>query len=312
MKQQTILLKLADYPVDIWLEPLQHLMPHHRVLPWDADVPPQDVDFVIGWMPDAHWVNSFPNLKALMSVGSGVDHIKHLTDLRPDIPVYRNVSPNLAQRMKEFVVAMLMAWHRRYEDIRAAQAKADWQQFMAPLASEVTVGIMGYGQMGQAASAALAFLGYDVRVWARSPKALDDVQYFHGTDGFEAFNQGLDALICLIPLTPETENIINGQSLGRLNDGALLLNCARGGHVVNDDVLTALDSGKLGFAVLDVFRQEPLDGDHPFWAHEKVLVTGHTSGYVSPTEGPALLAEMIHSFVDGTITVPLYDSQKGY
>lgn len=311
MKQ--VLVKCGKSVIDAWVNNIQKLLPEFEVLAYTSgEVRVNDVQYVVGWKPDAFWVNTFPNVKALAAIGSGVDHIKNLAQLRSDVPVLRTVSPDLAQKMTEFVCMCVLSWHRRLPAMIASNARREWLVFDSPLASERTVGIMGYGRMGTMVSAALSALGFKLKIWSKSPREGMPYPYYHGADQLNAFAAGCDVLVCLLPLTSETEGIINYDLLSRLNKGACLINAARGSHLIEPDLIRALDEKRLSFAYLDVLSQEPMPADNSIWKRDDVIITYHCAAYISADAGAEIIAGNIRTYERGNYTGPVYNPALGY
>lgn len=311
MKQ--IVVKVGRSVIDAWTGNIARLLPEFEVVPFFSDaIRMEDVQYVVGWKPDALWINTFPNLKALAGTASGVDHIKNLEQLRPEVPVLRTVSPDLAQKMTEFVSMCVLSWHRRLPAIIAANERRDWLVFDSPLASERTVGIMGYGRMGTMVSAALSALGFRLKIWSKSPREQMPYPYYYGADQLPAFSEGCDVLVCLLPLTRETEGIINYELLSRLNSGACLINAARGSHLIEPDLMRALDEKRLSFAYLDVLSQEPMPADDPIWNRDDIIITYHCAAYISADAGAEIIAGNIRAFERGNYTGPVYNPSLGY
>jgi len=284
MKQ--VVVKCGKSVIEAWVSGIAALLPEFEVLPHtSADIRMADVSYVVGWKPDALWVNSFPDIKALASIGSGVDHIVNLPQLKEGVDVLRTVSPDLAQKMKEFVVMCTMAWHRQLLPMLKANKTREWKVFDNPLASELTVGIMGYGRMGKAVADALSALGYQIKIWSKSSREGMPYSYYNGEDNLSRFATGCDVLVCLLPLTKETEGVINYALMKNLNRGGCVINAARGSHLVEEDLLKALDEGLISYAFLDVLSKEPTPPDAPIWGRENVVITYHCAAYISAEVG---------------------------
>lgn len=311
MKQ--IAVKCGRSVVDAWVKNLANLLPEFQVLAYTSErIVPEDVAYTVGWKPDALWVNSFPNVKALAAIGSGVDHIANLSQLKAGVPVLRTVSPDLAQKMTEFVTMCALSWHRNLPDMIEANAKREWRVFDAPLASERTIGIMGYGRMGTMVSAALAALGFRLKIWSKSPREGLPYPYYYGAEQLHNFAQGCDMLVCLLPLTQETEGIIDYNLLKQLNRGGCLINAARGSHLVEADLFRALDEEWLSNAYLDVLSKEPMPADDPIWARKNIIITYHCAAYISAEAGAEIIAGNIRSYELGNYQGPVYNPSLGY
>ena len=195
---------------------------------------------------------------------------------------------------------------------RQTSARATWELIEVPTAPSRKVGIMGLGELGGAAARALAALEFDVAGWSRGPKEIPGVECFHGDSGMDTFLARTEILICLLPLTAETEGILNTELFARLPMGASLINAARGGHQVEEDILAALDSGQLSEATLDVFHEEPLPADDPFWRHPRVTITPHNASLTDPDGAVRQVIENIHRFRRGEALPNIVDPKAGY
>lgn len=312
MPKDLIVIKCGDHLLKSWVENMTALLPEFEIVPYNGTFDASKVTYVIGWKPDARWINTFANIKSVVSIGSGVDHIDNLAELRPEIPVIRTVSPDLIQRMKEFVALCVLAWHRQLPAMIENQVKAEWQRYVAETADAIGVGIMGFGRMGTAAAEGLKNLGYKISIWASSPRSNTGYDYFHGKDQLYQFAERTDVIVCLLPLTKLTEGILNYQLLTRIRKNGCLLNMGRGGHLVDADLLRVLEEGHLSAAFLDAFRTEPLPPDSPFWKTPRLFVTCHSAAYISPQAGPKVIAENIRRFESGIPVSPLYSRDLGY
>lgn len=312
MKQ--IVIKCGDHIVSSWVSNMTKLLPEFEILPYNSvsGIRQNDVSYIIGWCPDAIWVNTFPSLKALVSIGSGVDHIINLGQLRNDIPVLRTVSPDLIQRMREFVVMCTLAWHRQLLSILETNKNKKWDRFAVPTATETTVGIMGFGGMGKAVAETLSSIGYKIRIWANSPRKNIPYEYFHGNNDLNVFASECDVLICLLPLTVATEGILDYKLFKSLKKGACLINAARGKHLKETDLVKAMDENLLSHAFLDGLFPEPLPSDASTWNIKNVTVTCHSAAYISPEVGPQIIADNIRAYEQGQFNGPMYDPMLGY
>jgi glyoxylate/hydroxypyruvate reductase len=246
----------------------------------DPDADLTGARYAVIWKPDRNLFSRASNLQVLFSGGAGVDHILSLPDL-PDIPIVRFVDHSLTTRMSEWVVLQCLTHLRQVPTYLKQQRERRWLELPQPEASEVTVGIMGLGVLGQDSAAKLKALGFNVIGWSRSKKEVEGIETFHGAE-LDAFLARTDILVGLLPLTPETRGIFNASVFSKLRQGGALgkpvfLNAGRGGSQVEADILSALESGVLGGASLDVFETEPLPLESPFWGMENVVVTPHAA-----------------------------------
>ncbi len=271
----------------------------------------QDIEFVLAWRPKRGVFNGFPNLKCIFSLGAGVDHLIDC-DLPPGVPVVRLMDPGLTRGMSEYVLYWVLHHHRRMGDYAQGLRQKHWRQFPQADTRTRRIGIMGLGVLGLDAAKKLAALEFDVAGWSRGPKDIHGIETFHGDAGFRDFLERTEILVCLLPLTPETAGILNTETLSQLPQGAVVINAARGGHVVDEDMIRALDDGPLAAAVLDVFHSEPLAQDHAFWDHPKVIVTPHMASLTMPETAALVVAENIRRIRAGQPPEPIVDPKTGY
>lgn len=215
------------------------------------------------------------NLQAIHSIWAGIEHITKQPDYDGKTPIIRMVDEEMTRGMVEYVVGSVLYYHTNRHAFAHSQGQNHWKKQPMRMAYERQVGILGLGVLGTAVAKALKRFDFKVAGWSRAQKQIDGVTSFHGKAGLAALLAQSDILVCLLPRTPETEDILDAQSLEKLPDGACLINAARGEHIVADALLNALDRGKLAHATLDVFRNEPLPATCPFWAHPKITVTPH-------------------------------------
>jgi glyoxylate/hydroxypyruvate reductase A len=282
-----------------------------RLFPNAGD--PKEIEAAVCWTQhDMMELRRYPNLKLLVSMGAGVDHLLRQPGPPPGVPVARLKDARLTQGMTEWVLLNVLRFHRQDLEYRAQQAKRVWDELPAPDTAKRRVGILGLGELGGAAADAIRALGFPVMGWTRSPRARDGVTCFHGTEGLEAMLRQTDILVCLLPLTPDTRGVINARTLALLPKGAFVINAARGGHLVDEDLLAALDSGHIAAAALDVFEPEPLPADHAFWGHPKVLVWPHAASITIPSSAAPQVVENIHRAREGRPLINLVDFSTGY
>ncbi len=282
-----------------------------RLFPDAGD--PAAIEAAVCWTQhDMGELRRYPNLKLIVSMGAGVDHLLRPPGPPPGIPVARLKDVRLTQGMTEWVLLNVLRFHRQDLEYRAQQAARVWNELPAPDTSERRVGILGLGELGAAAARAIGALGFPVLGWTRSPREVPGVEGFHGPEGLAAMLRQTDILVCLLPLTPETRGVINARSLALLPRGAFVINAARGGHVVAEDLLAALDSGHIAAAALDVFEPEPLPADHPLWAHPRVLVWPHAASITIPRSAAPQVVDNIRRAREGRPLLNLVDFGAGY
>ncbi len=307
-----IVLKVGGSRASWWKQHLSTLLSEATVYLANEEMNRDDIDYAVVWKPEPGWLRTFENLKCIVSIGAGIDHVLCDPELPVHLPIIRTTSPDLTVRMREYVTLHVLRLHRRLPEIVAAQSAREWRQIIEPPAHERRVGIMGLGNLGADCAVTLAAIGFDVAGWARSEKTIDQVACFAGEATRNAFLARSDILVCMLPLTPETEGILNADLFDRLPDGAAVINVARGQHLVNEDLLAALDRGKVRGATLDVFHVEPLPIDHAFWDHPNVLVTPHIASLIDPIAGGERIAENIKKFDAGELIADLVPQGRGY
>ncbi len=277
---------------------------------------PADIAYACVWRPPAGLLSTLPNLKMIVNLGAGADHLLSEPSL-PDVPIVRAAHPDLSMRVTEYVVLHTLRYHRRQPLYDAQQRERVWRVHPQPAASEVNVGIMGLGMIGSEAARVLARIGFKVAGWSARPKEIDGVQTFHGPYALDAFLARTEILICLLPLTEVTRGILNRSMFAKLKRdgaarGAFLINAGRGGLQIDADILAALDDGTLAGATFDVFPQEPLPPDSPFWSHPKVTVTPHNAGDILPAFLAADVMQQIARLKRGEQLLNLVDRKRGY
>lgn len=282
-----------------------------RLFPEAGD--PAAIEAAVVWTShDMAELRRYPNLALIVSMGAGVDHLLRPPGPPPGVPVARLVDVRLTQGMTEWVLLNVLRFHRQDPDYRALQAAGEWRELAAPDTGSRRIGIMGLGALGTDAARHLLALGFPVAGWSRRPKLVPGVEALHGADGLDAMLARTDILVCLLPLTPETRGIIDTRTLSLLPRGGFLLNGARGGHVVQADLLAALHSGQLAGAALDVCEPEPLPPEHPFWRHPKVVLTPHAASITSPASAAPQVVDNIRRMRAGQAPRNLVDPAAGY
>ena len=279
----------------------------------DPDIgDPADVEFALVWKVPAGYLKQFPNLKAICSLGQGVDHIFADPDLPRGPHIIRLVDPWMGRAMAEWVLLQVLRFHRQGPDYEELQRRKEWKSLPAPETSTRRVGILGLGALGAEAATTVAALGFDVAGWSRTRKSIPNVTSYAGPDELDAFLARTDILCGLLPLTPETTDLMDAELFAKLPKGAFVVNSGRGAQLVEDDLLAALDSGHIAGASLDVFRTEPLPTDHPFWTHPKVQVWPHVSAQTNADSGADQVAENIRRVFAGEQPINEVDPDRQY
>jgi glyoxylate/hydroxypyruvate reductase len=300
-----------DDPADAWRAELRARIPDLDVRIWPEVGDPADIDIALVWRPPRGELTRYPNLKAILSLAAGIDGLIADPDL-PDVPIARMVDPSLTRTMTEYVLLAVLRHHREFDRFERAQRARDWAYAFPPQTADRRVGIMGLGELGSAAARALVAHGFQVLGWSRSPKALEGVVSYAGRSELHTFLHRTDILVCLLPLTADTVGILDAATFAELPHGACVINVARGQHLVEDDLVRALESGHLGGATLDVFRQERLPPGSTLWANPKVLVTPHVASYSVPATAADGVAANIRRVLAGEPLLHQVDRARGY
>lgn len=312
-----LLASLAD-SADSWKD---GLLGHRLPLPlrvWPDVGASESIDYAIVAKPPPGLLADLPNLKAVLSLWAGVDHITSDPTWPRDVPIFRMIEPGLTGGMVEFVLSQALNLHLGNYEVVAAQSRGQWLRAprgaygMEPMMADRRVGVLGLGEMGANVAAALVRIGFSVKGWSRSPKNIDDVECLSGDEGFERIVRGSDILVNLLPLTLKTENILDASVFAKMPVGASLVNAGRGQHVIDDDLIQALDSGHLKRAVLDVFREEPLSLSHPFWSHPGITIYPHIASVTRVKTGVPVLARSLELLLSGETPEGYFNPDRGY
>ncbi|HEY0301418.1 MAG TPA: glyoxylate/hydroxypyruvate reductase A [Rhizomicrobium sp.] len=274
---------------------------------------PADIAYAVSFRPPPGLLRSLPNLKAVFSLGAGVDGFLLDPDFPKDKPLIRFVDPTLSGEMAQFAVLHVLMQHRTVAFFAAAQAENRWRQRMLPRPTEATrVGILGLGEIGTVCAERLRDLGFPVTGWSRTRKSVADVKSYAGAGELDAFLGECDFLVCVLPLTPDTRHILNAKTFAALPQGAYVINIARGGHVNEPDLIAALDSGHLSGATLDVFETEPLPETSPIWKHPRIIATPHIAAITAPLAATRSILDGIARIERGEAPQNVVDMGRGY
>lgn len=311
-----LLLHLSDVDEASWAEAFSAALAPYPVVRQNEAYDPKAIRYIFVWKPKENAFDGLDNLKAVLSLGAGVDALLKHPKL-PDVPIVRFVDEDLSQRMSDYVVAQVTMHHRQFTRFQADQKARRWSQYYPPAAGETTVGIMGMGVLGQDAVKRLRPLGFDLRSWSRTPKTMEGVEGFAGEAQFDAFLSGTDILVNLLPLTPETTGILNMATFRklrreRLAGGPVIVNAARGGHQREADIVAALGDGTLGAASLDVFETEPLPLDSPLWDIQNCYITPHIAAISNEESGVRYFSRLLLAHEAGEELPNVVDRARGY
>ncbi len=299
----------TDTKPEPWLQGLRDALPKAHISLWHSGDAP--ADYAVVWAPPQALFDQQPQLKAAFNIGAGVDALLAL-QVPPNTQLVRLDDAGMSVQMAEYVCHALIR-HTREFDAYEADTRAGVWSFRKPLArADFPVGILGLGVLGARVAQAVAQFEFPVLGWSRSPKQIAGVRCMSGAQEFDHFLASTRVLVNLLPLTPETENFLNHQTLSRLQRGAYLINVARGRHLVEEDLLALLESGHMAGAMLDVFRTEPLPAGHPFWTHPRITVTPHTSARTLRSESIAQIVGKIQALERGEAVAGVVDLARGY
>lgn len=293
----------------LWVEGLSNSPLVNKIHVWPTDEDLSDVEALFVWKPmDEGVVDRLPKLKWVSSLGAGVDHLVTDPQIPANIPITRIVDPCLTRDMTNYCIMGVMMHQRSIDQQRKNQESSTWDRLPY---SNLKVGVLGLGELGSHCASTLAGLGFEVSGFSRTPKEIDGVKCYSG-DQLSAFLSPIDILINLLPVTPQTESILDENLFNQMKQGAYLINVARGNHLVEEDLITVLDSGHLSGALLDVFREEPLPEDHSFWKHPKIKITPHVASVTTPDSALGLLQKNIAHLTKGEELLHQVDRVAGY
>ena len=292
-----------------WLNAFRVALPGADISEWAPGAP--QADHAVVWSPPQQFMDEQPGLKGIFNTGAGVDALLKLK-LPAGATLVRLDDAGMSVQMAEFVCHAIIRHFRELDGYEADVAQGKWSFRKPRLRTDYPVGIMGLGVLGERVARAVAQFDFPVNGWSRTPKAIDGVRGFAGMAQLNDFLAASRFLVCLMPLTPDTQDILNRDTLSSLQPGGYVINVARGGHLVDDDLIGLLDSGHLAGAALDVFRTEPLPAEHPFWRHPKITVTPHTSARTLREESIAQIAGKILAMERGEPVAGVVDVQRGY
>lgn len=307
-----ILFQTADTASqNTWLHELRAAMPHADVRLWTAgDTAP--ADFAVVWKPPADMLRDRTALKAVFNLGAGVDAILQLNVVPAELPLIRIDDGGMAEQMADFALQATLRYFRRLDQYAQQARDGLWQPLPPFDKTRFQVGILGLGTLGQRVAETLRYVGFPVSGWSRRPKVLAGVTSFSGTAQLAAFLRQARVLICMLPLTPDTAGLLHRDNLSLLPRGAYLMNLARGAHLVEADLPPLLASGQIAGATLDVFQEEPLPPQHPFWSDPRISITPHISALTSRAEAARQIADKIVALARGETVSGLVDRQLGY
>ncbi|MET3130319.1 glyoxylate/hydroxypyruvate reductase A [Oxalobacteraceae bacterium GrIS 1.11] len=308
-----ILLHRADGEYLPWLADFAELLPEAEIVIWRDGVKAPPCDYAVVWSPPTPMLRELNEVKAIFLTGAGVDGLLKFGDaLSPQVPVVRLEDAGMGVQMAEYVTHAVLRYFRRFDEYEAQARNGEWRPLARHDKQDFTVGVLGMGALGSRVLEALAHFGFPLRGWSRSQKQIAGVACFAGADGLDEFLRGTRVLVCMLPLTPDTNNLLDRARLAMLQPGAYLINVARGAHVAEPDLLKLIKSGQLAGATLDVLRNEPLPIQHPFWQEPRISITPHISAATLRRESIEQIVAKIARLEAGQAIAGVVNRQEGY
>ena len=295
-----------------WLDELAAALPGATVWAWTPELAGRQADYAVTWAPPPELFATQQRLKAVFNIGAGVDSVMKLATLPTGVPIIRLIDAGMAVQMAEYVCHALIRHARGFDAYDTQAGRREWEQQRPIHRTAFPVGVMGLGVIGTRVAQAVAAFEYPTFGWSRSMKSLQGVTTFAGKEQLDEFLRQVRVLVCVLPLTRETEAILNATLLSKLKPNGYLINVARGKHLVEDDLLAMLDNGSLAGATLDVFRDEPLPAGHAFWSHPKITITPHISAITLRAESVAQIARKILALEGGEAIPGIVQTARGY
>ena len=269
------------------------------------------VSFAVAWKQPKNQFSVYPNLKVISSLGAGADHLLKDDSIPQHIALTRVVAPTLTDQMSDYVLLSVLAMIRHFHDYNKQQVWADWKPHTDYKKEDIMVGVMGLGQIGRNTAEHLAKNGFNVSGWSNSKKSIPNVVTY-SKEQLDPFLAASNILVCLLPLTKETKDILNLSLFKKLGKPGFLINAARGSHLVEEDLIYALDMGLLDYATLDVFQKEPLPESHPFWGRDNITITPHVASVTQPEEVAEVILENYKRMRSNMDLLYRVDRYKGY
>lgn len=302
------------YPkkVDPWVKALKDIDPQLDIRLYPNDPRREEVDFALTWRHPYGLFSKYPNLRCISSMGAGVDHLLRDPDLPRQVTITRLVDPFLAQDMAEFVLALVMGHLRNLGGFKLKQINREWQPSGYTRIQDITLGVMGMGAIGKSVALQLQKSGFRVLGWARTPKGWPEIKVYSGASGFSDFLSQSNILVCVLPLTPQTQGIINKNILQQLPKNAFVINVGRGEHLVEEDLVAMINEGHIAGASLDVFAEEPLPKDSPLWNHPRLNITPHIASLTDPVSVAPQILKNYYLLKEGKNLLNTVDLKKGY
>ena len=307
-----ILLHRADGVTEPWISAFKAALPQADIVLWQEGAALAPCDYAVVWTPPAALLEHLSSVKAIFITGAGVDATLKFGEALPKVPLIRLADAGMGVQMAEYVVHSVLRYFRRFDEYEKQARRGLWKPLPRHQKEDFAIGVMGMGVLGTRVLESLAPFGFPLRGWSRNARNVAGISCFAGADGLEEFLRGTRVLVCMLPLTPETSNLLDRAHLSLLPEGAYLINVARGAHVAEPDLLTLIRSGRIAGATLDVFRNEPLPGPHPFWDEPRITLTPHIAARTLPFESAAQIADKINALERGEPVADIVDRTRGY
>ena len=307
-----ILLFRGDGVIEPWVREFAALMPQAETVAWKEGAALPPCDYAVVWSPTPALLDQLAHVRAIFLMGAGVDALLKLGEALPPVPIVRLGDAGMGVQMAEYVSHAVLRYYRHFDDYEQQARHGVWDPLPLTPKEEFAVGIMGLGRLGLPVVEAMRLFGFPVRGWSRTPKDIPGVECFHGEEGLEPFLRGTKVLVCMLPLTPETANLLDRHNLGKLQPGAYLINVSRGAILAEPDLMTLICSGQIAGATLDVFRHEPLPAPHPFWNEPRISITPHISALTVRHDAVRQILEKIAKLESGQPVDDIVDRDLGY
>lgn len=307
-----ILVHVAPFPSEDWISALEKVVPEENFVTWEEVTEPADISCAIIAHAPPGMLAEFPNLRMIGTVTAGVDRLLADPHLPLGVPIVRGGDPGGDGQITENVILHVLRHHRQLPAYDAAQSRAEWVRLDQKLARDRRVGFLGLGIIARPGAERLRDMGFQVAAWTRTPKDVAGIESFHGSDGFAPFLARSEIVVNLLPLTQATADVLDAEAFAALPDGAAVINLGRGEHLVDADLMAALDSGHLSAATLDVFRTEPLPSEDPLWRHPGITLMPHCSRKILPNGIVPRLADGIRKTAVGALPANTVDREAGY
>jgi glyoxylate/hydroxypyruvate reductase A len=307
-----ILLYRGDGVIEPWVHDFAAELPHAETVVWQEGESVAPCDYAVLWGPTPALLDQLGHVKAIFLMGAGVDAVLKFGDALPPVPIVRLGDAGMAEQMADYVAHAVLRYFRRFDEYEQQARQGIWRPLAPRDKSAFSVGVLGVGKLGTPVLRILRQLGFPVRGWSRTPKDLPGVDCFAGMERLDDFLAGTRVLVCMLPLTPETSNLLDRARLSKLPEGAYLINVARGAQVAEPDLLALIRTGHIAGATLDVFRNEPLPAPHPFWSEPRITLTPHISALTIREEAVRQIAAKIKLLESGEQVADVVDRTLGY